>query len=104
MLFTILSINKYVSVCFALRLASAQHTHTMHKITNCIGSDPRWFRAFIVHISQKNNKVFTNTCSCDKLLSSQMNTDCINLRCTMSFDKNDLNFTRHLFVKLRFSE
>lgn len=57
-----------------------------------------------MHISQKNNIVFTNTCSCDKLLSSQMNTDFINSKCTMSFGKNDLNFTRHLFVKLVFSE
>ena len=30
--------------------------------------------------SQKNNKVFTNTCSCDKVLSRQVNTDCI--KCT----------------------
>lgn len=41
--------------------------------------------------SQKNNKVFTNTCFCDKVLSRQVNTDCIKSRCTMSFDKNDLN-------------
>ena len=39
------------------------------------------------------------------LIYKQVNiTDCNKLIWSMSFDKNDLYFTRHLFVKLAFSE
>lgn len=38
--------NIIIKQCvLALKLASA-NTHKMHKITDYIGSDPRWFRAF----------------------------------------------------------